>query len=142
MEQIRTPIQVSLEYVMSFVSSKLRLRRLSRLLSQGRLHRFEIDLDIDPIADHHAASLKCHIPVQSKILAIDRPSDREAGTPQPERILLKLPCIFRIKSDLPGDSMHRQVPGHFIFLAANMLNSRALKSDLREFFHVEEIWRT
>src|SRR5579862_4486055 len=59
----------------------------SRGLRGRRLHGLDLELDLDLVADQHAARLEHLVPAQAEILAIDRRRRDEAGALVAPRVL-------------------------------------------------------
>src|SRR5690349_7992925 len=93
------------------------LRRLRR----GRLHCLHLELDVDAIADQHAARLEQLVPLQAEVLAIDGRRRQEADALVTPRIL-RASAVLDVERDLAGDVADRQLADDAITLAAHLLD--------------------
>src|SRR5438309_10419493 len=97
-----------------------------------------MQLDLDGIAHEDATCLKCHIPVEAEVLAVDLGLGGEASA------LLALVILYHtieggVEHHLLGDAADCQVAVDTIFVVAYALYALAREGDGGEMLHVEEV---
>src|SRR5262245_7724860 len=81
--------------------------RASGRLHFDLLHRFDFSLDLDAVADHHAARLEHLVPREAEVLPIDRRLRCERRADVAPRVL-RLAVLFDTQDDLVRDPLDRQ----------------------------------
>src|SRR5262245_29100995 len=96
----------------------------SRRLRGRGLHRLHVELDVDALADQHAAGLEHLVPGEPELLAIDRRLRDEARALVAPRVGAAA-AVLDVEHDLADDVANAEDAGHAIALVGHALDARA-----------------
>src|SRR4051812_3210455 len=98
-------------------------------LSELRLHRREVEEDLDLLADEHAAGLQRLVPVEAEVAALDLADDLEPDAGVAPRVLVDA-LRNALEDDLAGGAADREVTGDPVGLLVELLDLGGLEGQL------------
>src|SRR5262249_7434591 len=103
-------------------------------------HGLQVELDLDALADEHAACFEHLIPLETEVLAVDRRARDEAASLVAPRILASAERLD-VERDLAGDAANREIADHAMAVLPGGLDLLARESELGVLLGVEEVRR-
>src|SRR5215468_6603168 len=100
----------------------------------------DVELDVDAVADQHAAGLEQLVPRQAEVLAVDR-CLRDEPDPLVAPRIDAAAGRLGVERDLAGRVADRELADHAQPAAADVLHARAAEAQLGEPLDVEEVRR-
>src|SRR5579863_655414 len=122
----------------------LRMTRIAVALPNAKLLRdffdhFEIDGDVDIVADDHAAAVNAGVPLHAVVLAIYFGGRADGYAGVAPRIFYGGAGAFDVENRFLGDAVNGQVAGDFQFADGNLFHFFGLESNGGIFFYVKKL---
>src|SRR4026207_399681 len=113
-------------------------REVSRSLCRHLAYGFDVDHDVDAIADHHATRLEHLVPGEPELPAVDRGRGAERGAFVAPGIL-RLTEDLDVEHDVARDALDGQRAVDAQMIGGRRCDARGLEGDFRIALDVEEI---